>query len=88
MKIEVEEGKIKKEFKPFTVKFEVETIQEARLLYHTLNRLNLLRVIFSGDYNINGYCSDIAEEFCNFDCSPAGNSDIIANEILKQGFEI
>ena len=82
MKIEIEEGKIKKEFKPFTVKFEVETIQEARLLYHVFNRRCLADVIFSGDYDKN--CKYSGDIYSDFDIG----YDAIEEEIKKQGFEI
>lgn len=83
MKIEIEEGKIEREFKPFTVKIEVETIQEARLLYHVFNRRNIRDIILSdgygGDYNKNiDY---------DFDCQQ-GSHARISEEIKRQGFEI
>ena len=80
MKIEIEEGNIKKEFKPFVVKIEVETIQEARLLFHTFNRRQLSNAIFSGNYG-DAYDKDIASNF-------EVDYKIIWSEILKQGFEI
>ena len=80
MKIEIEEGNIKKEFKPFVVKIEVETIQEARLLFHTFNRERLFDVIFSGGYG-RDYDKNVASNF-------GVNFLLVKNEIQKQGFEI
>ena len=83
MKIEIEEGKIKKEFKPFTVKIEVETIQEARLLYHVFNRRGIGGLIFDGFYG-RDYCKDIDSDFDD----PQRTYSAIKDEIKNQGFEI
>ena len=38
-----------KEFKPFTIEITVETIQEARALFHVANHVNAARIVYD-DY--------------------------------------
>lgn len=82
MKVTINKESTNELFKPFTLNIEVETIEEARLLYHVANRTNLLKVLqLKGNhYGFDAYSKDIASQL--------DGEDIIEEEIMAQGFEI
>lgn len=66
-----------REFAPIKVEIELETIEEARLLYHVVNRGNLLDALSgSRSYMFTEYHKDIASNF-----------DTDLGVLLKQEFE-
>jgi len=75
-----------KEFKPITMEFTFETVEEARLMFHALNRSNLRETLQMsgnniGTYGWEEYSSSIANRF--------GNGYTILEEAIKQqGFKI
>ncbi len=73
-------------FQPFTLQVEVESIGEARLLYHVFNRANLLDVL-KGQSQLGEYFVGF-----NMDIDPNLNEDTtyskLRNEIQGQGFEL
>ena len=60
MKAKIE--KKEKAFTPFKVKLEIETIQEARLLFHVFNNRNIGEGIVNEEYDM-GYSKDYAKDF-------------------------
>lgn len=83
MKTEVKTGKKKKEFKPFSVTFTAESLEDARLLYHITNHADIFGLITkdnqydnSGQYS-NKVTNGISSGF-----------NRIESEILNQGFKI
>ena len=73
-----------KKFTPFTVEINVETVGEAKLLFHVFNVQKLRDIILSGDYN--------GEIFFNNENLPENfNTDLsyeIMSELAKQGHYI
>lgn len=47
-------------FKPFTLELNIETVQEARLLFHIFNYADIRQLFLSGNaYSMESYSSDI-----------------------------
>lgn len=85
MKIQINNTNEPKKFKPFTVSLEVETIEEARLLFHVFNHGNLKQLIDSDEfYNDDMEYSSLYS--CGFD--DYNGWEILKNEILRQGFKV
>jgi len=84
MKGKITSVKIENKFKPFILELEIETLQEARLLYHLANAPHLLDVfkkgVGGGCYGLRDYSDDIAESFHGYIW------ELISDEIKKQGF--
>lgn len=81
MKTQILKTPQKKTFKPFTVQFEIETIEEARLLFHICNHANIGPLIMNSNYGgDSNYDDEMATSF--------GNYQDILDEILSQGFKI
>lgn len=70
-------------FKPIKVELKVETIEEARLLYHVFNRARLKACIFCEDYGMNGEFSEIV---CSDYYDTADFRALLKDEIENQGF--
>ena len=72
-----------KTFIPFVVEIKVETIEEARLMYHLFNRGHLNKAIMNKDYaGYENYNQQVSTEL-------GGNGYTqISEEIKKQGFDI
>lgn len=83
MKAEIENAEKLKEFKPFEITLTVESVKEARLLFHVFNRVNLKDAILTKFYcDTDEYDLDIENQF-------SGEIyDKIEKEIKRQGFEI
>ena len=82
MKARIIEEKKEVEFKPFKIELTIETIQEARLLFHVGNNLNLLGCLRAAkDYPIDRYNDDIAANCKEFYI-------IMKDEIQSQGFKL
>ena len=72
-----------REFEPFKVVLTVESIKEARLLFHVFNSGKLKTYFiqdnhYNGDYNMMGCADSFSSDFW----------DIISNELESQHFEI
>lgn len=73
-------------FKPFTVHITVETLQEARLLFHVVNRANLKEALMcepasKGYFGYGDYSLDFAE-------SLGLGYKAVREEIQRQGFSL
>lgn len=87
MKTKLVSNDIKKEFVPFKVELEVESIEEARLLFHVFNHTDLLAIIKEDPkYNFIGskYVATVSKNPCNYD----SDKNIFETQILNQGYEI
>jgi len=76
-----------KEFQPITMEFTFETVEEARLIYHVMNRRNILNILRSdvqGGIALSGYSQHIAEEL---NADPDSIVELSA-AIEAQGFEV
>jgi len=82
MKTEIESSKEEKKFKPFVIKITVEDIEEARLMFHIYNRLNLRDAIFTEGYETMEAKERTASSITGIHFTK------IRNEIERQGFEI
>ena len=84
MKIKTERQEEKNNFRPIKLNIEIETIGEARLLFHVLNTANLKDIILTDDYKGNGPNWNFVEieDFKNI------NGIDLECEILEQGFEV
>lgn len=61
MKLKNNQEQEKQGFKPFELTLEVESIQEARLLFHVFNHEKLKEIIFSDtEYAGGGYSNDVS----------------------------
>lgn len=70
-------------FHPFVVSLQIETPEEARLLYHVCNRSDLKKVLMKENtgYFFADYSQEIEEAFhCGY--------DEIKNELREQGFRV
>lgn len=86
MKTRIVKNKEMKEpvFKPFTLEITVETIQEARALYHVANRERSAKLCTENNYSISLFSDDF-----NIDAFPGFDTVyIIGNEVESQGFKI
>ncbi len=82
MKVDIESVDIKREWKPQRILITIESVEEARLLFHVFNRNHLLSAFKDGGYyNFNSYASEIQN---NFD---TGKNNIEAM-IKNQGFDL
>lgn len=63
MKLKVQEEE--KKFEPMKLELTLETIEEARLMWHVLNKNNLKEAIFSESYSTNRNPHGVANEFGN-----------------------
>jgi hypothetical protein len=81
MKAKVLKTTAEKEFKPFTLALEVESLREARLLWHVLNKKGLLDLLLRA-YGEWPYSYDVNKEF-NIDVF-----SVVDDEIESQGFEV
>jgi hypothetical protein len=90
MKAKIIDTTVKKEFKPFKLEFEIETVQEARLFYHIVNHADLFRTLYEGNYNQNAsywdnnYSTDVVKTICQEDFA----YDEIAKRIKDAGYEV
>ena len=85
MKTKISTQKENKEFTPFKIEFLVETIQDARLMFHLANEDDHKDFILDTiDFNSHNYSHDFSDEIC------AGDSlwRQIEDEIEAQGFEL
>ena len=83
MKFEIKNINKIKPFNPFEIVIKVESIREARLLFHIGNKAMLIKAIFSKDYGSGRYDQDIEGQIPGRDLSMK-----LEREIDKQGFEI
>ena len=72
-----------KRFQPITMEFTFETVEEARLMFHVLNRGNLKEVLQRSDADVYhwNYTIDIAEKFNT-------GYTALKNAIREQGYEL
>ena len=82
MKAEIISPKTQKEFTPITVQITLETIQEARALFHVANNSGSALLAFS-DYKVGSPYSH------NISAGISGNlHNLIIKEVERQGFKI
>ena len=72
----------KKVFKPFKLTFDIETIEEARLMFHICNCYSI-DTLLKANYSEFNYNTDMSKEIDDIK-----SSILIKNEIEKQGFEL
>jgi hypothetical protein len=82
MKIELCDKLEPKKFIPVRINITIDTIEEARLLFHVLNRADLKKIIFK-NYGTDGeFSNKVADEFDS-------KAYMVVEKLIKeQGFEI
>ena len=84
MKLKVEDSV---QWRPMNISLSIESVEEARLLFHVFNRCNLLDVLIGemDEYDFSAYSPHVAKEF---KFSNGGSSSTIRKVIEDQGFEV
>ena len=82
MKATIKKTAQNKQFKPFEITFKVDSIEEARLLYHVFNYVDIADVLKKDAIYFERYSLNCA---CDFE---GRVYNIVAEEIEAQGFEI
>lgn len=88
MKIKIEEIKVK-EFKPIDITFTIETVQEARLMYHLLNiakNPGIYETLKMGGYSFRSKSNDVSPTLLG-NCG-LGAFEKISDLITSQGYDI
>lgn len=81
MKVTIEDKEERKLFKPFTITFHIENVEEARLMFHICNCYRIDRIL-KENYSEFNYSTEIGGEI-------GGNAhNIIRDEIERQGYEL
>ena len=84
MKVKIEEHEI--DFIPFDVILTMESVQEARLLWHLLNYNGLKGLLQSSKgYQFDYYNQDIADNLCEIGCH---DSNILEKFLNDRGYSI
>ena len=84
MKTKLIKSEPAKDFKPFKIKITVETIQEARALYHVANNEESARLCFYAD----NYSPRLFTKDYNNDAFPDSLYQLINDQVTSQGFKI
>ena len=70
-------------FKPFKIELEIESVGEARLLWHVFNYVDLVELIKSSNYIISNYKQPLKEDLCDSEIR-----SLIGDALNKQGYGI
>ena len=89
MKTKLISSEVKKDFIPFKVELEVESIEEARLLFHVFNHLQLFKVIretpgYKSHFDDGSYTTKVALNLGEDE----NDINVFEAQILNQGYEI
>ncbi len=85
MKAEIKDAEVPVSWKPITVELTLESVEEARLLFHCVNRVGLLKTLQlnlpNSGYRWDDYSQEISPRF-------GITSSFLADEITRQGFKL